>query len=54
MLVNANIGELTAVYTQILRLMFVAISTSKLLLVPYSEHHVQRYHEWMQDKVRHS
>lgn len=28
-----------------------AISTSKVLLVPYSEHHVPQYHEWMQDRV---
>ena len=29
----------------------VALSTSKVLLVPYSEHHVPTYHEWMQDEV---
>ncbi|KAL5341308.1 GNAT domain-containing protein [Aspergillus crustosus] len=27
-----------------------AISTSKVLLVPYSKWHVPRYHEWMQDE----
>ncbi|KAJ5934797.1 hypothetical protein N7466_004344 [Penicillium verhagenii] len=27
-----------------------AISTSKVLLVPYSPWHVPRYHEWMQDE----
>ncbi|KAJ5108974.1 hypothetical protein N7456_005649 [Penicillium angulare] len=27
-----------------------AISTSKVLLVPYSTWHVPRYHEWMQDE----
>ncbi|KAJ5895233.1 hypothetical protein N7495_006924 [Penicillium taxi] len=27
-----------------------AISTTKVLLVPYSKWHVPRYHEWMQDK----
>ncbi|KAL4754162.1 hypothetical protein BDW72DRAFT_190305 [Aspergillus terricola var. indicus] len=27
-----------------------AISTSKVLLVPYSEWHVPRYHEWMKDE----
>ncbi|MCJ1477919.1 hypothetical protein MMC13_006593 [Lambiella insularis] len=26
-----------------------AISTSKILLVPYEKHHVPTYHEWMQD-----
>lgn len=26
-----------------------ALSTSKLLLVPYSQHHVPQYHAWMQD-----
>ena len=26
-----------------------ALSTAKLLLVPYSPHHVPRYHVWMQD-----
>lgn len=28
-----------------------AISTSKVLLVPYSKWHVPRYHEWMKDPV---
>ncbi|KAI1174010.1 acetyltransferase domain-containing protein [Nemania sp. FL0916] len=28
-----------------------AISTSRILLVPYGAHHVERYHEWMQDEV---
>ncbi|KAI0810596.1 acetyltransferase domain-containing protein [Xylaria sp. FL0064] len=28
----------------------LAISTSKILLVPYDAHHVQRYHQWMQDE----
>jgi hypothetical protein len=28
-----------------------AISTSKVLLVPYSSWHVPRYHEWMKDEV---
>lgn len=28
-----------------------ALSTSKVLLVPYSTWHVPRYHEWMQDEV---
>ncbi|KAI5918915.1 acetyltransferase domain-containing protein [Camillea tinctor] len=27
----------------------IAISTPKVLLVPYDAHHVPRYHEWMQD-----
>ncbi|KAI2615915.1 GNAT domain-containing protein [Hypoxylon sp. NC1633] len=27
----------------------IAISTSKVLLVPYDAHHVPRYHEWMED-----
>ncbi|KAI0550803.1 GNAT domain-containing protein [Xylaria curta] len=27
-----------------------AISTSKILLVPYDAHHVERYHEWMQNE----
>ncbi|KAI1733641.1 acetyltransferase domain-containing protein [Xylaria scruposa] len=27
-----------------------AISTSKILLVPYDAHHVVRYHEWMQNE----
>ena len=27
----------------------VALSTSKVLLVPYSKHHVPTYHEWMKD-----
>ncbi|KAF2429931.1 acyl-CoA N-acyltransferase [Tothia fuscella] len=27
-----------------------AISTPKLILVPYSEHHVPEYHKWMQDE----
>ncbi|KAK2752359.1 hypothetical protein FQN55_007399 [Onygenales sp. PD_40] len=26
-----------------------AITSSRVLLVPYSKHHVPRYHEWMQD-----
>ncbi|KAF7509657.1 hypothetical protein GJ744_007528 [Endocarpon pusillum] len=30
---------------------YTAISTSKVLLVPYSEHHVPQYHEWMQDRA---
>ncbi|TVY68974.1 N-acetyltransferase 9-like protein [Lachnellula suecica] len=29
---------------------FLAISTSKVLLVPYEASHVTTYHEWMQDK----
>jgi len=28
-----------------------ALSTSKVLLVPYSTWHVPQYHEWMQDEV---
>ncbi|KAI9767595.1 MAG: hypothetical protein M1840_005632 [Geoglossum simile] len=28
----------------------IAISTSKILLVPYCAHHVPTYHRWMQDK----
>ncbi|KAL1304905.1 hypothetical protein AAFC00_003822 [Neodothiora populina] len=28
-----------------------ALVTPKVLLVPYCEHHVPRYHEWMQDEV---
>lgn len=28
-----------------------AICTPKVLLVPYSKHHVPTYHEWMQDEV---
>lgn len=28
-----------------------ALSTSKVLLVPYSTWHVPKYHEWMQDEV---
>ncbi|KAI1367576.1 acetyltransferase domain-containing protein [Xylaria arbuscula] len=28
----------------------LAISTDKVLLVPYDAHHVGRYHEWMQDE----
>ncbi|KAI1661210.1 GNAT domain-containing protein [Daldinia decipiens] len=27
----------------------IAISTSKVLLVPYDAHHVQQYHRWMED-----
>ncbi|OJD13054.1 hypothetical protein AJ78_06446 [Emergomyces pasteurianus Ep9510] len=27
----------------------IAISSSRVLLVPYSKHHVPRYHEWMKD-----
>ncbi|KAI0835375.1 GNAT domain-containing protein [Hypoxylon sp. FL0890] len=27
----------------------IAISTSKVLLVPYDAHHVPRYHRWMED-----
>ncbi|KAI1754559.1 acetyltransferase domain-containing protein [Xylaria castorea] len=27
-----------------------AVSTSKILLVPYDAHHVERYHEWMQNE----
>ncbi|RYO74378.1 hypothetical protein DL766_009811 [Monosporascus sp. MC13-8B] len=27
----------------------IAVSASKVLLVPYDAHHVLRYHEWMQD-----
>ena len=30
----------------------IAISTPKVLLVPYRKHHVRRYHEWMEDEVR--
>src|SRR5690349_18241395 len=29
-----------------------AVSTSRLVLVPYSAHHVPKYHEWMKDPVR--
>ncbi|TGJ80292.1 hypothetical protein E0Z10_g8479 [Xylaria hypoxylon] len=28
----------------------LAISTSKILLVPYDPHHVERYHQWMQNE----
>ncbi|KAI0135707.1 GNAT domain-containing protein [Daldinia grandis] len=27
----------------------IAVSTSKVLLVPYDAHHVQQYHRWMED-----
>ncbi|KAI1422191.1 acetyltransferase domain-containing protein [Xylaria sp. FL1777] len=27
----------------------LAVSTSKILLVPYDSHHVKRYHQWMQN-----
>ncbi|KAI1376496.1 GNAT domain-containing protein [Hypoxylon crocopeplum] len=27
----------------------IAVSTRKILLVPYDAHHVPRYHEWMED-----
>ncbi|KAI1328838.1 GNAT domain-containing protein [Xylariaceae sp. FL0255] len=27
----------------------IAISTPKILLVPYDAHHVERYHQWMED-----
>ncbi|OTB13673.1 hypothetical protein K445DRAFT_24520 [Daldinia sp. EC12] len=27
----------------------IAVSTSRVLLVPYDAHHVQKYHEWMED-----
>ncbi|KAI1104848.1 GNAT domain-containing protein [Jackrogersella minutella] len=27
----------------------IAVSTSKVLLVPYDAHHVPRYHQWMED-----
>jgi hypothetical protein len=30
---------------------WAAISTSKVLLVPYEAHHVLTYHDWMQDPV---
>ena len=29
----------------------VAVHTSKILLVPYSKHHVPTYHEWLKDPV---
>ncbi|KAI0403657.1 acetyltransferase domain-containing protein [Xylaria palmicola] len=29
----------------------IAVSTSKILLVPYDAHHVERYHKWMQDEA---
>ncbi|KAI0874615.1 acetyltransferase domain-containing protein [Hypoxylon argillaceum] len=29
----------------------IAVSTPKILLVPYDAHHVERYHEWMQDEA---
>lgn len=35
----------------ILNIYDVAISTPKVLLVPYDAHHVGRYHAWMQDDV---
>ncbi|EXJ96409.1 DNA polymerase delta subunit 2 [Capronia coronata CBS 617.96] len=28
---------------------YTAVSTKKVLLVPYSAHHVPKYHEWMKD-----
>ncbi|KAI3334390.1 acetyltransferase domain-containing protein [Ustulina deusta] len=28
----------------------LAVSTSKILLVPYDSHHVERYHQWMQNE----
>lgn len=28
---------------------FTALSTGRILLVPYSQHHVPTYHEWMED-----
>jgi hypothetical protein len=29
-----------------------AVATEKVLLVPYSAHHVPMYHEWIKDPVR--
>ncbi|KAF3387039.1 DNA polymerase delta small subunit [Penicillium rolfsii] len=45
-------GELILVDTESLEVEVVrfALSTSKVLLVPYSTWHVPRYHEWMQDE----
>ena len=34
-----------------IRLPSTAISTSNILLVPYEQHHVPTYHEWMLDDV---
>ena len=28
-----------------------AVVTGRVLLVPYEEHHVPTYHDWMQDEV---
>ncbi|KAG5290102.1 N-acetyltransferase [Histoplasma ohiense] len=28
-----------------------ALSSSRVLLVPYCKHHVPQYHEWMKDPV---
>jgi hypothetical protein len=52
MLVNQVVGQsYEAKHHGVIANSLAAISASKILLVPYCEHHVSRYHEWMQDPV---
>lgn len=52
MRVNEHTGTLLCdVYVRVFVLTpHIAISTDQVVLVPYEEHHVPKYHEWMQDE----
>ena len=51
MRLNENTGWCKVHMFQRLQAKWTAVSTSKVLLVPYSDHHVSRYHGWMRDPV---
>lgn len=46
-----RLGRACIYESRINSLYLTAISTSSVLLVPYSKCHVPRYHEWMKDPV---
>lgn len=52
MLINENCGKNESAYSNSSGVLtnLIAVCTNKIVLLPYSDHHVQKYHGWMQDE----